>query len=171
MCEGPVIDVREFAQSGGCLTGVVAVAELPRLADFLAEPGGEMSYTLIGHVDGDGHPRLQIGVSGRLALRCQRCLEPVGQAIVTDRELRFLDDASDLPNVEDEAEDLDDLPMPAQMRVLEWVEDEILLALPIAPRHDVGGCVPPSNPAAEPDAPDGPFARLRELGSQRNTDK
>ncbi len=53
--------------------------------------------------------------------------------------------------------------MPAPMRVLEWVEDEILLALPISPRHDEGGCVPPPNPAAEPDAPvTGPS---RDLGS------
>lgn len=172
MCEGSVIDVREFAQSGGCLTGAVSVASLPRLADLLAEPGGEVAYGLAGHLDGEGHARLRIEVSGRFVLRCQRCLEPVAQMVASQRELRFLNDVSDLPDVADEAPDLDDLPLPAEMRVLDWVEDEILLALPIAPRHDEGGCHAPPNPAAAPESVSGPFARLREPGFlQRRTDK
>lgn len=172
MCEGPVIDVREFARSDGRLAGTAAVASLPRLADVLAQSGGDVAYTLAGRLDGDGHPRLQIDVSGRLALRCQRCLEAVVQDVVSRRELRFLNDASELPDVADEAPDLDDLPLPAEMRVLDWVEDEILLALPIAPRHEEGGCHAPPNPAAEPESAGGPFARLKELGlHQRKTDE
>jgi uncharacterized protein len=83
------------------------------------------------------------------------------------REFRFLPDASCLPDVADETAELDDLPLPAQMRVLDWVEDEILLALPIAPRHDEGKCLAPENPAAAPDAVGGPFAQLGELGFQQ----
>jgi uncharacterized protein len=164
MFDDPVIDVREFAKSGGRLAGTVAAVRLARLFDLLTDDSGSVSYDLAGRLDDDGNPRLQIDVAGRFSVRCQRCLGPVPQVIASRRELRFLSDASLLPEVADEAPDVDDLPMPAAMRVLDWVEDEILLGLPISPRHDEGGCRPPPNPAAEPDAVgDKPFAQLAGL--------
>lgn len=171
MSEDPVIDVREFAKSGGWLSGTVAVTQFARLADLLAEDRGEIVYGISGRFDGDGNPRLKIGVSGQLTIRCQRCLGSVLQVIESRRELRFLPDASLLPEVADELPDVDDLLMPAEMRVLEWVEDEILLGLPIAPRHEDGGCYPPANPAAEPDVAVNPFAALAGLKSPNLKDQ
>jgi uncharacterized protein len=167
MCEDPVIDVGEFAEGAGALEGKVAIASLARLCDLLAERAGEVAYGLRGYLDEDGRPRLRIEVTGRFALRCQRCLEPVVHVVASQREFRFLPDASHLPDVADEAAELDDLPLPAPMRVLDWVEDEILLALPIAPRHEEGECLAPKNPAAAPDTVGRPFAQIRELGFQQ----
>jgi len=163
MSEDPVIDVREFARFDGRLGGTVAAASLARLSELLTDDSGNVTYGVSGRLDGDGNPRLQIEVSSRFTVRCQRCLGPVLQVVASRRELRFVADASLLPEVADEAPDVDDLPIPAAMRVLDWVEDEILLALPISPRHEECGCRPPPNPAAEPDAVVKPFARLSEL--------
>lgn len=164
MSEDLVIDVREFARSDGRLAGTVAAAKLARLAELLTDDCGNVVYGVSGRVDGDGNPRLQIDVSSRFAVRCQRCLGPILQVVAVRREFRFFADASLLPEVGDEAPEVDDLPTPAAMRVLEWVEDEILLALPISPRHEEGGCRPPANPAAAPEGVVKPFAGLEALG-------
>jgi uncharacterized protein len=91
--------------------------------------------------------------------------------VVARRELRFVASAALLPEVADEPPDVDDLPTPTAMRVLDWVEDEILLALPISPRHEEGGCRPPPNPAAEADTVARPFSRLAKLGLPRPQDQ
>lgn len=171
MSEGPVIDVREFAQSDGRLAGTVAAAGLARLSGLVTDERGEVTYAVSGHLDGSGSPRLQIDLYSRFTVRCQRCLGPVVQVVALRRELRFVADASLLPEVADEAPEVDELPAPAAMRVLEWIEDEILLALPISPRHEAGECRPPPNPAADPDATVKPFARLAELGLPRTKDQ
>lgn len=163
MSAEPVIDVRELAKSGTCLAGTVPAAGFARLVDLLLEDGAKVDYRISGRLDGDENPRVMIGVSGRLTMRCQRCLGPVLQIIEACRELRFLSDPAQLPDVADEDADVDDLLTPPAMHVLEWVEEEILLGLPIAPRHEEGGCLPPVNPAAEPDAAANRFAVLAGL--------
>jgi uncharacterized protein len=168
MFDGPVIDILDFARYEGRLAGTVAARRLARLSDLLEEGGGEVTYEISGRVDADGNPRLLIDVSCRLRLRCQRCLGPVWHAIASSRELRFLSDASLLTQIEDEMPELDDLLMPTGMRTLDWVEDEIMLGLPISPRHEVAECRPPRNPAAEPDDVVKPLAQLAKLGF-RNT--
>lgn len=171
MFEHSVIDVREFAQSNGRLAGTVAAASLARLSELLTDDGGTVTYGISGRLDDDGSPRLLIDVSSRFAVRCQRCLGPVLQEVAARRELRFVADPSLLPEVADEAADVDELPTPAAMRVLDWVEEEILLALPISPRHDEGGCRPPPNPASDSHAVVTPFARLSELGFPHQKDE
>lgn len=162
MSEDPVIDVREFAKFGVRLADTVPTLRFERLVDLLLD-NGNVSYVISGRLDEDGNPRLTIDVSGRLTMRCQRCLGPVVQEVALRRDLRFVPDASLLPEVADEVPDVDELLTPAEMRVLEWVEDEILLGLPIAPRHEERGCRPPPNPAAETHADVKPFAALAGL--------
>jgi DUF177 domain-containing protein len=171
MSAEPVIDVREFAKSGARLAGTVPAARLARLVGLLFEDGASVDYGISGRLDGDGNPRVKIGVSGRLTMRCQRCLGPVVQIIEARRELRFLSAATQLPDVADEDADVDDVLTPPAMRVLEWVEEEILLGLPIAPRHEEGGCLAPVNPAAEPDATVNRFATLAGLKSSNTKDQ
>ena len=170
MSEDPVIDVRAFAKSGGSLAGTVAITRFARLSDFLAEDSGSIAYGIAGRLDGDGNPRLRVDVSGRLTLRCQRCLGSVLHAVESRRELRFVPDASLLPEVADEVPDVDGLPTPPDLHVLDWVEDEILLGLPISPRHEAGGCRPPVNPAAA-NAVVNPFAALGGLESPHTKDR
>jgi uncharacterized protein len=163
MSEDLVIDVQEFANSGTRLAGVVAATKLPRLVDLLVQPTAKVSYGVSGRIDDAGRPRLKFEITGTLGMRCQRCLSPVSLAIESRREVRFLPAGSLLPEVADEEPEIDDLLMPENLRVLEWVEDEVLLGLPIAPRHEEDKCRPPVNPAAELPMERNPFAALSGL--------
>ncbi len=66
-----------------------------------------------------------------------------------------------MPAPEDERDDEDFLPIQAEMSVLELMEDELLLALPIAPKHEEGECSNESsiNEYKKPN----PFAKLEML--------
>ena len=69
-----VIDVLEFARSAQKLSAKVAVASLERLEDVLHDREGVLDYELHGGRDERMRPQLRVSISGRLHLRCQRCL-------------------------------------------------------------------------------------------------
>jgi uncharacterized protein len=52
-----------------------------------------------------------------------------------------VNDESDIPSEEDDLEDYDYLVADAKMQVIELIEDEVLLALPLAPKHAGEDCV------------------------------
>ena len=70
----PFIDSLDFARRGGELSGEVPVAELPRMADILADSAGKISYVVHGFTGKDGKPQLELILDGVCNLRCQRCL-------------------------------------------------------------------------------------------------
>jgi uncharacterized protein len=133
------IDSLDFARNGMELRGEVAMAEMPRLQDMLAEPEGQVSYVLRGRRDKNGKPVLELTLEGSCQLRCQRCLQSLAYPInMTSRLLPVpegeLDDSSP------EEDGMDRIPAQASMNVLDLVEEEILLGLPLAPKHEFGAC-------------------------------
>ncbi|MDR0233918.1 MAG: YceD family protein [Zoogloeaceae bacterium] len=162
------MDLWRFAREGGFLEGALALAEFPRLEDWLARTEGEIFFRargeMIGMDDPGGHgkARLRVSVSGELPLVCQRCLSPVSVKLAIESRLELVDEQGVLTQEELEDETLDFLPVvsgKAGFRsVLELVEDEILLALPPAPMHE--DCVLPG--AKEIEVPH-PFAALAVL--------
>jgi uncharacterized protein len=139
----PFIDSLDFARNGREISGEVQVAELPRLLDMLENPQGILSYTVQGGVDKMGSHFLDIGVLGRCQLRCQRCLNGLDYLLRLDTRLLLRDQASldALDDIEggEEAE-FDSILADAHLNVLELLEEEILLSLPIAPKHELGAC-------------------------------
>lgn len=156
---GTVIDCLEFARSGGVLERRIALDEMPRLADQLAATDGFLSVRLAGSRDGEGKSWLQVAVAGEPVLRCQRCLGGVKFGLEIFGRLQLIAPGEEWPD-EDLADDsIDAIPAGKELAVLELIEDEVLLALPIAPMH--GQCDPPSAGAEGQEA--SPFAALAVL--------
>ncbi len=135
----PFIDSLDFARNGQKISGEVPIAELPRLLDVLEDSRGVLSYTVRGGLDNLGGYWLDISVVGRCRLRCQRCLNGLDHAVQLDSRLLLRDQAGldELGNDEDE---LDSILADTQLDVLDLLEEEILLSLPIAPKHELGAC-------------------------------
>ena len=72
----------------------------------------------------------------RLPLVCQRCLLPVDVPVAVDRSFRFVADEATAAAQDDEAEE-DLLALSRSFDLLELIEDELLMELPVAPRHEV----------------------------------
>jgi uncharacterized protein len=158
-----VIDSLEFAHGGKELRGDVQVVELGRLADSVYDCSGTLQYTLVGHTDGRQRPRLRLRVAGAIGLRCQRCLGKLPYQVALDASLLLLSEDSGSDTAE--VEDLDAVAADPALDVWSLVEDEVLLALPIAPRHPEGECELVAG--ADRDRAASPFAVLAGLKQKR----
>ncbi len=155
----PVIDGFEFASAGAIQEGVWPLSDLQRLRDMLASEKGEVAYRLQGTRDQYGRPALRLQVEGTLQLRCQRCLEPMSFEVKAQDLLVLAATLSEIDAEPADANAPDRIVAGKEMPVRDLVEDELILALPYAPRHE--SCAPRA--AAEDQAGGAPFARLRGL--------
>ena len=138
------LDIGAFIDSGEPLAGDVPVADLPRLAaglfaqaDLATVP--PVVWQAQGRLEkqrvGPAHRWLDLSAKGMFPWECQRCLHGVDLPIDVSRSIRFVDDealAADL-----DADDDDDvLAASRQFDLLELIEDELIMAQPLIPRHE-----------------------------------
>ena len=133
-----LIDGFEFAAAGATRQGLWAVGDFPRLRDMLASGAGEIRYEIEGVHDARGRPALRVRINGALQLRCQRCLEPLRFDVDTDETLVLAATQAEIDAEPVDADSPDRLLAAEEVKVRDLLEDELILALPYAPRHE--GC-------------------------------
>jgi uncharacterized protein len=168
------LDVAAFAKAGGRLEGTWPLAELPRLAASGHEDMASAAAAVAAVWQATGEERarrggapdvwLHVEASATLALVCQRCLGPVATTLDARRSFLFVDGEERAAELDAEMDD-DVLALPRHLDLRSLVEDELLLALPLVPRHAV--CPQPlphrnDDSPAEEERPN-PFAALRTL--------
>lgn len=160
------LDVQALAEQGASLAGTWPLAELPRLADSVLQ-STPVAWALQGELRAvaGAAPEIWLGLAAEteVALTCQRCLEPVSEHLAVDRWLRFVPGGEDVAAALDAELEDDVLPLRPRMDARELVEDELLLALPLVPRHAV---CPQALPASTDDvapATQRPFEALASL--------
>jgi len=161
----PVIDGFEFASAGATQQGVWPLGEFPRLRDMLAadqgKESGEVKYELTGVRDARGRPGLRLKVRGTLQLRCQRCLEPMAFEVDTDETLVLAATLAEIHAEPGDANAPDRVVAGKEMSLRDLVEDELILAIPYAPRHE--SCTAAGEEAEKAADKVSPFAGLRGL--------
>jgi uncharacterized protein len=119
---------------------------------------------------------LGLTVRALVPLECQRCLETVHTPLDVDRDFRFAPNEETAAKLDDE-EEADVLVLSRRFDLLGLIEDELLMALPVVPRHDV--CPQPLETVADAAFPSGaddvladkpphPFAKLAALKKGSN---
>ena len=159
-----ISDAFVFAKEGRVLEGVLPLSSLERLHDLLAEVSGDVSFRLQGLKGEHGELMLHLEVTGLLPLACQRCLKAIPFDLDVDSLLELIPEGADMSQDELEDDTRDFLPVAGELYVAELVEDEILLALPVAPRHEKCG-LPGAADAGERI---NPFATLSGLKGKPN---
>ena len=159
----PTIDSFELARSGRRLEGEVAIAQLPRLAEFVTTQQRDLRYKINGLIDGEGHPAADLYLHGQLQLICQRCNAPLDFELDRTTRFRFVATEKDLNSLPIEDDEVDAIVGSQTMNIHDWVEDEAILSLPLVPRHDE--CSAPLNSEDAPNAvtAPNPFAVLLAL--------
>jgi len=133
------LDTLRFAQSGGSLEGKLRADELPRLRDNLTSDDVAVQYHLSGGSEA-GRPVLRMRIEAHVWLTCQRCLEKYPERLVLSNALLIARDETELERWEDEDPLVDALVAETRLDVAALVEDEIILSLPVSPRHADGQC-------------------------------
>src|SRR5262245_20051556 len=131
-----VIDGFEFASAGAKQQGVWPLNDFPRLRDMLAKDAGEVAYEIRGVRDARGRPALRLKVSGTLWLGCQRCLEPMAFAVDTEVTLVLAATLDEIHAEPASAQAPDRVVAGREMALRDLIEDELILAVPYAPRHE-----------------------------------
>lgn len=152
-----VIDSERFAREGGVLEGEIEAKSLDRLSGSLSE-GSSLRFHATGCVE-DGRPFLSVSVVGHLSVVCQRCLVEMPWPIDLERRFKLVRPGESWPDEEMVDDEVDAIEAEKALDLLKLMEDELLLALPLAPRHEQCDL-----PAAGTDNADrSPFAVLAAL--------
>jgi len=163
MSHQPVIDGLEFAKAGSRLQGAWPAGEFPRLQDALRSSTGTVRYELQGVPEERGRPALHLKVQGELHLTCQRCLGALAFPLRIEASLRLAATQQEADAEPLGAEGPECIVAGKEMPVQALVEDEVLLAIPIAPRHEACAGAAREAAAKAPGARQTPFAGLRGL--------
>ena len=135
------------------------MAEFSRLRDALRTDEGTLQYSLLGVPQERGCPVLRLKVSGTLQLACQRCLGALEFPLHVEVPLLLAATQAEVDAEPLEAEGPEKIVAGQAMAVRDLVEDEVLLAIPLAPRHE--RCAGGQSEAASKER--SPFAGLRGL--------
>lgn len=134
-----LINPLRLAKNKGQIRGSFSLNTLARLEGILLDNDGQVQYSLSFGFDESGICLITSDICTELSLKCQRCLKPVNIEIRKCSILglyRNLDEFSKLEN------NYEPLQLNEELIPLELlVEDEILLAVPIAPSHTNKNCI------------------------------
>lgn len=136
------LDIGLFTQSQRAIGGRDWLSSYPRL---MAEAPGmdcatALNWQASGQLRSDGaagrQDWLHLTVDTRLSLICQRCLTSVEVAVKVDQQFRFVDSEQSAQE-QDEICEEQVLAMNHDLDLADLIEDEVMLALPLIPRHEV----------------------------------
>ena len=131
MLQPAAIDGQAFARSAGVVQGRLDLKSLPRLAQSGCL-GLDLGFVLSGEINARGNPGLRLAIAGSVRLECQRCLGVVDLPLRFESQLELAEDEAEILAAED---DVERVVAAREMPVLELVEDEVILALPMVPKH------------------------------------
>ncbi|HEX5806019.1 MAG TPA: YceD family protein [Macromonas sp.] len=152
------IDLRALAQQGTPLNGQTALSAFERLADLpvAADAGLPAGAAVQWRVRAEWRERLPLGLAPELKgetanapqlwlhlevqasvpQTCQRCLSVYAQPVEVGRWFRFVANETTAAAEDDESEE-DVLVWSPKFNLQELIEDELLMALPLVPMHEV----------------------------------
>ena len=162
------LDVGQCASQRVELEREFEVREFERLRDSVSRPEGRAAVSLRFKFAGS-LAAAEGSVSGGVWLVCQRCLGDFAARLESPVRIAFVDSDEDAATV---PEDYEAVTVDAgRLALADFVEDELLLALPLVPMHaTLAECGVKREAAAEESAPTvekgpvhRPFAALQDL--------
>lgn len=135
------LDVKAFAQAAGEIAGQDLLSKYERLMSETQGLGADVAvnWSATGELraasGGQEQVWLHLTATTCLPLTCQRCLGPVDVPVTIDRSFRFVADEAAAEAQDEEAEE-DVLALSHDFNLQNLIEDELLMALPLVPRHE-----------------------------------
>lgn len=170
------LDIASFAAASTTLSGQNLLLNFKRLIEETHGLGAEnivkwsVQCDLKSDQAGQAQAWLHLVVELVLPLTCQRCLGPVDVPVQIDRSFRFV--ATEAQAELEDDESVEDVLVQSQdFDLAALIEDEVLMDLPVVPRHDscpVALKLSVADAAFEAEAPKpNPFAVLAGLKDRK----
>lgn len=159
-----VINALQFSHAADSLSGSILPENFARLQDFLADNAGRIDYELSGGIDKYSRYTLRIKLRGTINLCCQRCLDKMPHPINIESELILARNDGELARYDEDCL-VDAILASEELDVFTLIEDEIILGLPLSPRHSDVACLQIDKPHETQNQIDKthPFAALKSL--------
>ncbi|AMP38113.1 YceD family protein [Ralstonia solanacearum] len=169
-------DLFAFIRGGEQASGSVGLTDMPRLlaeqaADAPANAGNLFRWQMRGVVRDEAvaagqSPRqrllVDLEVDGAVWLQCQRCLRAYEQPLPVRTRLEVVRSEAEADAAPLDDDEADVVVGSRSFDLIAQIEDELLLALPVSPRHEI--CPDAVEPeAAEAEKKPSPFAVLANL--------
>lgn len=174
------IDPVKFAEQHGYLEGALALADMPRLCDvgYIKQALTKVIVTLAGDVDVQDIRYLHGTAKVTLELICQRCLQPFKCDLNTEFKLSPVHNDAEAELLPTTYEAL--FVPQGEMALVDIIEDELLLVLPLVPKHADKNCAYEmldlmrtklTMQMSNENTQINPFAKLAKLKQKTKTDK
>lgn len=163
------VDTWELARSERELAGTASLSGFTRLLSGLPEqPERVVDWRVSGQTDSVGRRYLNLWAQAVVTLECQRCLSDFDLPLQAQSRLQLVETEAELEaeeNLEDDPELPDQVLGSTHFDVLSLIEDELILALPYVPKHEVCPSLPDALETDESsdNRRPSPFAVLAEL--------
>ena len=142
-----IINNTTFAKHKEYLDGKIQVADCARLVDWLqvseaslhASPEANViAYQLRGDVNTMGQQTMHLALDAHVTAICQRCMGamPMHVQLSFNYLISYLNEEVIQENDEDNLDDVDVIEANQAMDLLALIEDELILAIPMAPLHE-----------------------------------
>ncbi|HTM63333.1 MAG TPA: YceD family protein [Gammaproteobacteria bacterium] len=160
------VDPFRLAEQNLCLDGLVKLVDMQRLRSSLLNPGDNDTVTvsLQFGMDEQKLPYINGHLQANLGLQCQRCLERMNYEIISDFALGIVKSYEEEKALPEQYEPA--MVQDGQLALRELIEDELILNLPIIPRHEPEVCkvkLPQADAGWKQDESESPFKVLQSL--------
>ncbi len=136
------LDIKALAQSGHEMSGTDSLSNYGRLAQDLRGQSPDLTFNWTARGEerlgatGKQESWLRLSLDAVLPLVCQRCLGPVDVHVSPERLFRFVANEAEALEQDDDCEE-DLLVLSREFNLAELIEDELVLEVPLIPRHEV----------------------------------
>jgi uncharacterized protein len=130
------VNVAVLADAGSSVEMAIPVAKLARISEHLLDREGMVNGSVALSRE-EGRIVAEVGLAAKLSLRCQRCMKPMLLPIESHSRVALVASEAEAEGVPPELETA--LAPEGRLRLADLVEEELLLAMPAAPRHP-GAC-------------------------------
>jgi uncharacterized protein len=133
------VDPLRFCRSAQVWQAESDTSAFPRLAHEFTQ--GRLSCRVAGEVDAQQRLALRVTIRGEVVLTCQRCLNDLPFEVELERRVYLARDAGELERLEQSlGPEGEAILAGGKLNLVDLVEDEVLLGLPLVPMHEPGEC-------------------------------
>ncbi len=127
-----------FARNGKAIQQTLSLQPFERAVSMLLNEHGALEVNLQFNTDESGIPVLNGSLQAQVQLPCQRCMEAMEVSLDSEFNMALIQDEAEEETLPEQYEPL--LVDEKQFSLKDFIEDELILAIPVVVSHEAHAC-------------------------------